>query len=93
VALHVRSEAELRALATELERAGHRAFLVVESDPPYAGEAMALGIWPTDRRALKPFLSKYALVAQLARVPRVMTSGVGGSTPPERAISLPPAPS
>ena len=55
--------------------------LIVESDAPYTGQAMAIGIPPMNRKILKPFLSNYALVAQPGRASRVMTSKVQGSNP------------
>lgn len=62
VALSVKDEAELRALADALEQAGLSRQLIVESDEPYAGQAVALGIAPMERRALKRFLSRFPLV-------------------------------
>ena len=32
--------------------------MIVEGDPPYTGQAMAIGIEPMDRKLLKPFLSE-----------------------------------
>lgn len=67
VALAVNTETQLRKLSRRLTKAGIDHNLIVEEDEPYRGQAMALGIPPTiDRSALRPFLSKYALVAQLA---------------------------
>lgn len=85
VALHVRDEAALRGLAAKLSKAGIKHHLVIEDDDPYHGQAMAIGIVPTDRKILKPYLSSYALVAQSGRVPRVMTSEASGSNPDGRA--------
>lgn len=62
VALTVPDEGTLRALAATLERAGLPRHLIVESDAPYTGQAMALGIPPTDRKLLKKYLSSYPLV-------------------------------
>lgn len=85
IALHVADEAELRALSAKLTRADIRHELIVESDTPYSGQAMAIGIMPMDRKRLKPILSSYALVAQPGRAPRVMTVEVSGSNPAQRA--------
>lgn len=46
VALHVRSELELRAVAARLAAAGVRHSLIVEADAPYEGQAMAFGVHP-----------------------------------------------
>lgn len=62
VALHVPDEVELRALAYRLAHAGIPRHLIVESDEPYSGQAMALGIEPCDRAEVKRFLSKYPLI-------------------------------
>jgi hypothetical protein len=62
VALTAKNEAELRSLAETLEQAGLPRHLIIESDAPYTGQAVALGIPPTDRRLLKRYLSRYPLV-------------------------------
>ena len=62
VALVVKDEACLRSLAETLERAGLPRHLCIESDAPYTGQAMALGIAPGDRKVLKKYLSKYPLL-------------------------------
>jgi hypothetical protein len=62
VALTTRDESELRSLALTLAREGHRANLIIEQDEPYTGQAMALGIAPCDRRALRPILRKLPLM-------------------------------
>ena len=92
IALHVPNETELRRLAVRLELAGIERALIKESDPPYAGQAMALGIRPMDRARLKPFLSSYPLarhapLAQSDRASGVMTQKVGGLNPSGRATS------
>lgn len=94
IALHVKSEAELLALSKRLKTAAIDHALVVESDEPYSGQAMAIGINPMDRKPLKPLLSSYPLVrnapvAQSDRAPRVMTSEAGGLNPSGRATSTP----
>jgi hypothetical protein len=86
VALHAADEREVRALAQRLHDAGIEHTLIVEEDAPYACQAMAIGIAPCERRKLKPYLSKYALVAQPGRALGVMTREVQGSNPCERAI-------
>lgn len=86
IALHVKDEPALRALAARLYDAGIEHTLVIEEDAPYAGQAMAIGITPTsNRRQLKPYLSSYALVAQSGRALGVMTREALGSNPSERA--------
>lgn len=87
IALHVPDESELRALAGRLEAAQIEHRLIVESDAPYAGQAMALGIKPMDRKSLKPLLSSYALVAQPGRAADPKDRTVSGSNPAERTIS------
>lgn len=87
IALHVPDEAELRRLAAKLRQAEIPHHLIIESDEPYSGQAMAIGITPMHRRQLKPLLSSYALVAQPGRALGVMTQEVSGSNPAERAIS------
>jgi hypothetical protein len=64
IALHVADELELRRLSIRLSDANIDHTLVVESDSPYEGQAMAIGIKPCQRNILKPYLSQYALVAQ-----------------------------
>lgn len=93
IALHVKDETELYRLTAKLELAGIKHTLIRESDAPYAGQIMAIGIPPQDRAKLKPFLSSYPLVkynaplAQSDRAPGVMTQGVGGLNPSGRATS------
>ena len=62
MALTVKDEAQLRHLAETLEQAGLPHHLAIESDAPYEGQAMALGICPTDRSKLKRYLSQYPLL-------------------------------
>lgn len=62
MALTVKNEAQLRSLAETLEQAGLPRHLIVESDAPYEGQAMALGIAPMDRKHLKKYLSQYPLL-------------------------------
>lgn len=56
VALAARSEAALLRLHDKLKYHGIQHALVREPDPPYNGAAMALGIPPQARGALRPFL-------------------------------------
>lgn len=85
IALHVSNEAKLRELAARLAAADIPHSLIIEDDPPYSGQAMAIGIQPMCRKILKPFLSTYALVAQSGRASGVMTLKAQGSNPCERA--------
>lgn len=62
MALTVPDEATLRELAASLEREGLPRHLIVESDAPFTGQAMALGIVPTDRKLLKKHLSMFPLL-------------------------------
>lgn len=91
IALHVASEEALRSLSVRLTTASIAHTLIIESDAPYSGQAMALGIKPADRKLLKPFLSSYPLVrlpapvAQSDRASGVMTQKAGGLNPSGRA--------
>lgn len=85
IALQTQDEAELLALHTVLESASIPHKLIIEEDPPYAGQAMAIGIQPMDRAILKPYLHQFTLVAQSDRAPGVMTQEVAGLNPAERA--------
>lgn len=92
IALHAKSEQELRSLAERLKAAAIEHTVIVESDAPYAGQAMAIGIRPMDRKALKPLLSSYPLarhapLAQSDRASGVMTQKVGGLNPSRCATS------
>ena len=80
-------EIELRLLSKRLEIAKIEHKLIIEDDPPYSGQAMAIGIKPMDRAILKPFLSNYGLVAQSDRAPGVMTREAPGLNPGERSNS------
>lgn len=62
IALLAKDEVDLCALAARLKMAGIERHLIVEPDAPYAGQAMAIGIAPTDRRLLKKYLSQYPLL-------------------------------
>lgn len=62
IALSAKDEPELRAVAAKLTEAGFPLTLAIESDEPYTGQAMAIGIAPTDRGALKKYLSSLPLL-------------------------------
>lgn len=62
VALTVKDEAELRSLADSLAHAGLPHHMMIESDKPYSGQAMAIGLPPCDRRLVKPHLSRFPLL-------------------------------
>lgn len=95
IALHVPNQIELRRLAARLEIAAIPHKVIVESDAPYAGQWMAIGIKPMDRKLLKPLLSSYPLARQPAplaqpdRAAGVMTRQVGGLNPSGCATSKP----
>lgn len=62
VVLGVDTEAELRALHTQLKAGRIRCILVEETDAPYTGQATAIGIEPTtDKATLKKYLSRLSL--------------------------------
>lgn len=62
VALTVKDEATLRSLAETLTKAGLPHHMCLESDEPYSGQYMAIGIEPMERRLLKKYLSQYPLL-------------------------------
>lgn len=62
VALTVKDEASLRLLAARLATAGLPHHIAIESDAPYTGQAMAIGIAPNDRKVLKRYLSALPLL-------------------------------
>ena len=63
VVLSVPDEATLRSLAASLARSGVDRVLVEEPDPPYCGEATAIGLTPThDRQALSRILGRLPLL-------------------------------
>lgn len=91
MALHATNEQQLEDIAVQLDRAGIYACRITESDPPYTGQLMAIGIVPCQRDTVRKILSNLplvkALLAQSVRAPRVMTLEVAGSTPAGRATS------
>ena len=62
VALESRDEDSLLALYTRLVKAQIACILVRESDPPYTGQAMAIGVFPKEKRSLKKALSSCRLL-------------------------------
>ena len=67
VALHARDLSELLQIATALKQAKIEYALIVESDAPYTGQAMAIGIEPGDRSKLKKILSRLPLVKGVSK--------------------------
>lgn len=61
IALQAADEAELLRISRTLTEAGVSHRLIREPDPPYLGQAMAIGIPPQQRALLRPFLGKLAL--------------------------------
>lgn len=53
---------ELLALSHALAAAGIVHTRIVEDDPPFTDQLLAIGIPPTSRRALRPFLRDLPLV-------------------------------
>ena len=62
IALTTRDEAELQALSQRLFLSGIRHKRIIESDAPWTGQLMALGIPPASRNKLKQFLSSCPLL-------------------------------
>ena len=62
VALAVPDELALHHLAAKLEAADVRFVRIVESDAPYAGALMALGLVPARKETLRRHLSSYPLL-------------------------------
>jgi hypothetical protein len=62
VALAARDEAELSAIEARLRRAGVRLKAIRESDPPYSGRLMALGLTPMPKSVLRQHLSSLPLL-------------------------------
>ena len=52
----------LQALASKLDAAGIPHKTVVESDPPWLGQVMAVGISPNTKEVLKKYLSSLPLL-------------------------------
>lgn len=62
IALVCKNEAELQALSEKLFFHGIKHKRIVESDAPYTGQLMAIGIPPAERSKLKRYLSMYSLL-------------------------------
>lgn len=62
IALTCEDEDELSDLSFRLFLSGIRHRRIVECDPPYTGQLMAIGIPPMERSKIKPLLSQYPLV-------------------------------
>lgn len=62
IALTCANEAELQALSQRLFLAGIKHKRIIESDAPWTGQLMALGIPPGKRSELKRHLSMYKLL-------------------------------
>jgi hypothetical protein len=64
VVLAAKDEAELHCLSTRLSAADVPHVLITEPDPPFNGQATALGIQPMERERLRPFLRSYSLLKE-----------------------------
>lgn len=53
---------QLHVLAGELQAAGVEFRSIVESDPPYAGELMAIGLKPAPRAQIRRYVSSFPLL-------------------------------
>ncbi len=62
IALVCRTEAELQALSERLFYAGIKHKRIVESDAPFTGQLMALGVPPGKRSELRRYLSSVPLL-------------------------------
>lgn len=62
------SEDQLAELHEELARAGVPHVTVVESDPPYVGRLMAIGVEPRPRGEVRRHLSSYPLLRERKEV-------------------------
>lgn len=66
VALAVPGEIVLRTVSDSLSRAGIAHHLIVEPDPPWCGQAMAIGVVPTaDRDRVRRVLGGLPLVGKV----------------------------
>ena len=92
VALAAKDEAELLKLDAILheKEISHRT--IREPDPPWFGQAMAIGIEPVrDRSALRRLLSRFPLIRagnSVGRDPSSSEAEVGGSIPPPRTNAI-----
>jgi hypothetical protein len=62
IALHAQDEQHLAGIADVLRGAGIPHNLILESEGPHAGQAMAIGIAPCDREIVRRHLSSLPLV-------------------------------
>lgn len=62
VVLAARDEAHLAAIEGSLTQAGIAAHSVVENDPPYAGQLMAIGLSPAPKDEVRRPLSNLPLL-------------------------------
>lgn len=62
IALKCKDEAELRQIRFDLERAGIELESFVESDSPYGGQLMSIGLVPGPRSKLRKYLSQLPTV-------------------------------
>ena len=62
VCLTVPDELALRALTDRLEAVGLAPFRIIESDPPYTGQLMALGFAPARKEVMRRHLSSLPLL-------------------------------
>lgn len=62
IALETRDEGELHALSERLFLAGIKHKRIIESDAPWTGQLMAIGIPPARRNQLKKYLSSCKLL-------------------------------
>ena len=80
--LSCRNEAEIRSLADTLAAAKVSHILIQEVDPPYTGQATAIGLAPVeDRTELRKILSKYPLLKHKAGGDS-LSPGLNPSPPP-----------
>ena len=62
IALAARNETHLRSIAKRLSARGIEHTLIEENDPPYSGQATAIGIKPGRRSTLKRHVSSLPLL-------------------------------
>lgn len=62
IALHAKDEETLKGLNYALKMEGIKAYPIIESDAPYEGQLMAIGVAPGDRKILKRLLSRFPLI-------------------------------
>lgn len=65
VVLEVKNESELKSLMMVLRRADLQHVVVSESDPPYNGSLMAIGLVPTERDKVGTTLESYQTLKKL----------------------------